>query len=142
MVPTNALTEKLVALLRQNHSNEVSEVTWQLGARPEEKPGAGTADEIELKKRFGANAQILSSPQAGNAKDQRVYFEDVSVELQKVLSVQLRKPGDVSAVIETPSGFLLYVAREKTSQTLAVTTLSLPKRSYEEWLSNQSGIKP
>jgi hypothetical protein len=51
--------------------------------------------------------------------------------------VQLRQPGDVSAVIETPAGFLLYVCKDKTPDTLRVATLSLPKRSYEEWLSEQ-----
>ena len=46
---------------------------------------------------------------------------------------------DVSAVIETPGGFLLYVAREKTDTALNVACLSLPKRSYEQWLYEQSG---
>jgi hypothetical protein len=50
-----------------------------------------------------------------------------------VLRVQLRRDGDASAVIETPGGFLLYVAKEKTDTALTVVCLSLPKRSYEEW---------
>jgi hypothetical protein len=54
--------------------------------------------------------------------------------LQNVLRVQLRQPGDVSAVIETPSGFLLYVAQAKTEAVLVTAGLSLPKRSYEQWL--------
>ena len=53
--------------------------------------------------------------------------------------MQLRQAGDVSAVIETPSGFLLYVCKERTAENLAVATLSLPKRGYEEWLAEQSG---
>jgi len=59
-------------------------------------------------------------------------------ELQRVLRVQLRRPGDVSAVIETPGGFLLYVAKEETDTALSVACLSLPKRSYEQWLSAQT----
>jgi hypothetical protein len=130
------LVAQRVAALRQTHSNEVSETTWQLGACPEEKPAAGTADELEIKQRFGPNAQILSSPHAGG-KDRKFYFDDLPAELQKVLRVQLRQAGDVSAVIETPGGFLVYVCKEKTGETLSVATLSLPKRNYEQWLAQQ-----
>lgn len=136
--PTNDLVKKLLALLKQNHSNEVSEVAWQLGARPVEKPATPTTDEIEIKKRFGADAQILSSPHAGVDKERKIYFEDLPVELQKVLRVQLGKAGDVSAVIEAPGGFLLYLAQNITADTLNVATLSLPKRSYEQWLEEQA----
>lgn len=55
-----------------------------------------------------------------------------------MLRVQLRQVGDVSAVIETPSSFLLYVAKEKTATALTVACLSLPKRSYEQWLAEQA----
>jgi hypothetical protein len=99
------------------------------------------AEGIEIKKRFGPNAQILSSPHASE-KDQEFYFEDLPGELQNVLRVQLRQPGDVSAVIETPGGFLLYVAKEKTEAVLSVAGLSLPKRSYDQWLEEQSENKP
>jgi hypothetical protein len=139
---TNELVVKLLALLQQVHSNEVTETTWQLGARPEEQPGAPTAGEIEIKKRFGSNAQILSSPNAGDRKEQKFYFDDLPQELQKVLRVQLHQAGDVSAVIEMPGGFLLYLAKEKTAETLSVATLSILKRSYEQWLNEQNEIKP
>jgi hypothetical protein len=68
-------------------------------------------------------------------KERPFYFEDLPGELQRVLRVQLRRPGDVSAVIETPGGFLLYVAKEKTDNALTTACLSIPKRSYEQWLS-------
>ena len=42
-------------------------------------------------------------------------------------------------MIEAPGGFLLYVAKEKTDTALTVACLSLPKRSYEQWLSEQTG---
>ena len=131
------LVESRLALLKQIHSNAVTETTWQLGARPAET-NAPAADEIEIKKRFGPNAQILSSPHAGG-KERKFYFEDLPGELQNVLRVQLRRSGDVSAVIETPGGFLLYVAKEKTDAVLSVAGLSLPKRSYEQWLAEQEG---
>ena len=136
------LAERRLARLKQAHSNEVSETTWQLGVRPEEKPTAPTTDDIEIKKRFGAGAQILSSPNTGPDKERMIYFEDLPAELQKVLRVQLRRVGDVSAVIETPGGFLLYLAKEKSAETLAVAVLSLGKRSYEEWVAEQSKGKP
>jgi hypothetical protein len=125
--------EKLVALLKRGHSNEVNEVTWELAARPPEQETANP-DAAEIQKRFGPNAQILASPQSGGGKERKFYFEDLSPELQKVLRAQLRQPADVSAVIETPNSFLLYVTKEKTGAILSVAGLNLPKRSYEQWL--------
>ena len=93
-----------------------------------------------MQKRFGPNAQILSSPHAGG-KDQKFYFEDLPGELQNVLRVQLRQPGAVSAVIETPGGFLLYVAKAKTDAMLSIAILSIPKRSYEQWLEEPNENK-
>jgi hypothetical protein len=131
---------KLLALLKCGHSNSVSETTWQLGARPAET-NAPAADEIEIKKRFGPNAQMLSAPHP-DGKLAKYYFEDLPGELQNVLRAQLRQPGDVSAVIETPGGFLLYLAKDKTNTALSVSGLSLPKRSYEQWLEEQSASIP
>jgi hypothetical protein len=111
----------------------VTETTWQLTARPAET-NAPAADEIEIKKRFGPNAQLLSSPPAAG-KERKFNFEDLPPELQNVLRAQLRQAGDVSAVIETPGGFLLYVADQKNETILSVAMLSLPKRSYEPWLA-------
>jgi hypothetical protein len=126
-----ASVDKLLALFEQSHSNAVTETTWQLAPRPAEadKPNADLA---EIQKRFGPNAKVLSSPQAD--KEQKFYFEDLPAELQNVLRVQLRQAGDVSAVIEMPGGFVLYVAKERTAETLSVAMLSVPKRSYEQWI--------
>ena len=125
--------EKLLTLFKRSHSNALIETTWQLGVRPAET-NAPAADEIEIKKRFGPNAQILSTPSAGG-QEPKLYFEDLPGELQNVLRVQLRQPGDVSAVIEFPGGFLLYVCKTKTRESLSVAGLSVPKRSYEQWLA-------
>jgi hypothetical protein len=92
----------------------------------------------EIKQRFSPNAQLISSPR-GAERDRKQYFEDLPSELQRVLRLQLRQPGDVSAVIEAPSGFLLFVAKETTDTALTVACLSLPKPSYEQWLSEQAG---
>ena len=128
--------DKLLALFKQHGSNQVTETTWQL-VRPPDESQDKSKELMEAQKRFGPNAQILSSPHdAGGAP--KVYFDDLPPELQRVLKVQLRQPGDVSAVIETPGGFLLYLCKEKTPGTLSVATLSLPKRSYEQWLAEQA----
>jgi hypothetical protein len=135
-----ASVSSLVALLRRDRTNQVSETTWQLGPRPAET-NAAEADLVEAQKRFGPNAKILS-PQRAAGREQKFYFADLPTELQNVLRVQLRRPGDVSAVIETPGGFLLYVAMEKTEAVLSVSGLSLPKRGYESWLAEQAGENP
>lgn len=132
--------EELLAHLRHSHSNAISETTWQLTTRPVET-NAPAAAAIEIKKRFGPTAQRLSSPPAAG-KEAKVYFEDLPPELQNVLRAQLRQAGDVSAVIETPGGFLLYVAAQKTEAILSVAQLSLPKRNYEEWLDTQNRNRP
>jgi hypothetical protein len=53
------------------------------------------------------------------------------------LRAQLNQPGDISAVIEMPGSFLLFVAKEKNAQTWTTTELSLPKKSYSTWLNDQ-----
>jgi hypothetical protein len=126
--------EKLRQLLKQSNSNQFMEVTWQFAARPAETNTA--ADELEIKRRFGPSAQLLTAP--GDAQSGATsYFADLPAELQTVLRVQLRQAGDVSAVIETPEGFLLYLAEEKTAAELRVAGLALPKSSYELWLNQQ-----
>jgi hypothetical protein len=134
---TNGATAaQLIAQLRQANPNAATEMTWQLGARPREI-NARAAQELEVKKQFGPDAQILSTPHRADGNDPRSYFEDLPAELQRVLRVQLRQAGDVTAVIEMPDSFRLYVCKETTSETLSVAALSWPKRSYEAWLAEQ-----
>lgn len=128
--------DKLLTLFKQLGSNQITETTWQLVKPTDDSPDDSKAL-MEAQKRFGPNAQLLSSPHnTGGAP--KFYFEDLPPELQRVLSVQLGQPGDFSAVIETPGGFLLYLCREKTARTLSVAMLSIPKRSYEQWLAEQT----
>ncbi|MBI3853716.1 MAG: hypothetical protein HY298_26015 [Verrucomicrobia bacterium] len=147
---TQSLVEKLAAILRDSRAGSFSEVTWQLSARPDrvnaelrtQSPSplpakvkaSSTAYSVEATAQL---AQVLASPE-NHPRDQKSYFEDLSAELQNVLRVQLQKPGDISAVIETPTGFLLFLAKEKTADALSAASLSISKRSYELWLANQS----
>ena len=131
------VTSNLLAILKACRAGQLTETTWQLGPRPAET-NAPAAEELDIKQRFGPNAQLLSSPH-GAERDRKQYFEDLPSELQQVLRLQIRQPGDFSAVIEAPGGFLLFVAKETTDTALTVACLSLPKRSYEQWLSEQAG---
>ena len=63
--------EQLVAILKANHSNDISETTWQLGARPAET-NAPAADELEIKQRFGPNAQLISLSARGRTGPQAI----------------------------------------------------------------------
>ncbi len=74
---------------------------------------------------------------AATAADRKLYFEDLPPDLRRVLRAQLNRPGDVSAVIELPGGFLIYVATEKTVEQLSVAALSIPKENYEQWLARE-----
>ena len=132
--------DKLLALLKRGRSNAVTETTWQLGAPPAET-GAPSADEIEIQKRFGPNAQILSPPRAGGT-DVKFYFEDLPSELQNVLRAQLRRPGDVSAVIETGGAFLLYVAKEKTAPYCAWPLCPCPSAVMNNGSNNNPKTGP
>jgi len=129
----------LLVLLKQDHTNEVVETIWELGVRPAET-SAPDADLLEVRKRFGPDAQILATPRDALEQERKFHFADLSPALQNVLRVQLRQTSDVSAVIETPVDFRLFLALEKTEHALTTATLTLPKRSYEQWLSEPSKI--
>ena len=129
---------QLLAELKRTHASDVTKTTWQLTAPPAES-NAPAADEMEIKKRFGADAQILSAPHTTET-ERKFYFADLPAPLQNVLRVQLHQPGDVSAVIETPDSFLLYLLQKKTAMTLSVACLTLPKLKYETWL-NKPNLK-
>ena len=127
----------------------VSEVSWQFGPRPVEArsldPRTPVVPPLPVKARSSkysldatATFTQTSSPSEppGEPADE-TWFEDLSPELRNVLSAQLQEPGDVSAVIETPNGFLLFVAKERTEQSLSAAALSVSKISFEQWLSEQ-----
>ena len=125
----------LLELLKHDRTNQVSDATWQLGARPAETNVPGH-DLLEIRKQFGPNAQVLSSGESPGP--QKFYFADLPGSLQQVLQTQLRRAGDFSAVIETPAGFLLYFCRDKSAQTMAVAVLAVPKRNYDAWIAGQA----
>lgn len=142
-------------LLAKKPVKDMREVTWQLAPRPaDEKPAAppaplnpqpATSSAKSTTYTNEATAQLsqaLTAPDKALPGKEKLYFEDLDPELQNVLRVQLQKPGDVSAVIEMPAGFLVFLAKEKNAATLTATSLTIPKRSYDEWLALQSKTNP
>ncbi|MFT5471275.1 MAG: hypothetical protein ACI8UO_006408 [Verrucomicrobiales bacterium] len=126
----------------------VSETSWQLSPRPKEEDTAGP-DLKDLPPGIGPlgpDAKLLSSPRGPGTRDpaeeRKFYFEDLHPELQKVLTAQLTRPGAVSAVIERPQGFLLYLATEKTDESLAVEALTIPKADYSQWVREAEPDSP
>jgi hypothetical protein len=141
--------EAVLNAIKESTGGTVSEVRWQLGPRPEHaqapNPPAQVAAPLAVKARsskysLDATAQFAQSPSSVERPSEpadKSWFENLSPELRTVLRVQLQKRGDVSAVIETPNGFLLFVAEERTEKSLSATALSVPKISFEQWLSEQ-----
>lgn len=126
---------ELLASLKRTRSDAVTETTWELTPRPA-AAGASVAEESEVKNRYGPQAQIISAPRPRDGAP-KSYFDDLPLELQNILRVQLRQPGDVSAVIEMPGSFLLFLCKEKTRDVLSVSCLTCPKCNYEKWLGEQ-----
>ncbi len=157
-----AAREKILAMQRKENSREavlnaikectrgtVSEVTWQLGpsreAAQSRNPPTPVVARLAVKARsnkysLDATAtftKTLTPAEPLSESADKSWFEDLSPELRNVLRAELQKPGDVSAVIETPNGFLLFVAKETTEKSLSATALSVSKISFEQWLSEQ-----
>lgn len=151
--PQRAAAERArQALLAKNPVGGMLETTWQLTPRPAADapaapatvPQAPHASSSSGSYSNEASAQVAQTLGGGAeaAGDRRAYFEDLDPELQKVLRIQLQKPGDVSAVIEMPSGFLVFLTKEKSAATLTSSCLTVPKRSYDEWLAQQPVPSP
>lgn len=127
------------------------EVAWELLPRPTEEAPAqplpppvtqGTAaSQLYANEATAQLAQTLNLPDAV-AKDRKHYLADLPDELQRVLKAQLNRPGDVSAVIETPNGFLVFRCLARDAATLKASSLTIPKCGYHEWLARQSESSP
>lgn len=136
--------ETRISLLKQNEAVNFHELTWQLTARPDSPaaplPATAPVKVAQHSADYSIEATAQVSPVINNtaARTNRPYFEDIDPELQKILRAQLRKAGDVSAVVETATAFLVFVSKEITADTLSVASVTIPKRSYDEWLAQQS----
>ena len=132
-------TKRRIELLKQD--KRATEITWQLSVvTGTNGPGpTQPASPMPATTASSANYSVEATTQlaAPAPKIDKNYFEDIDPELQKVLRAQLQKPGDVSAVIETPTAFLLFVAQDTTADALSVVSRTVAKRSYEDWLARE-----
>jgi hypothetical protein len=143
---TNAPASQLIAMLKANNAGTCQERMWHLtghskaaaspsdAVRPTFARSADGIYALEGVARLGAAEQQAGPAPAGT----ELYFDDLPPDLRQVLRTQLRKPGDTTAVIETPDAFLLFVATQTTAETLAAASVSIAKRRFDEWLANQS----
>ena len=128
---------------------DARDVTWQLTQRPAEQksafaiPPPTRATKADSKGGIYSNeataqlAQTLSTTEAAPRAEEKAYFSDLDPELQRVLGAQLRKPGDVSAVVEMPGVFLVFAVKSRNAEVLVAAAVTFPKRSYDEWLAPQ-----
>ncbi|NQX00910.1 hypothetical protein HQ447_09640, partial [bacterium] len=139
-----------LAVLKAGKDGEVQNpVTWELTPRPtDDAPAAPAPPAAPTQNKASSGlysieataqlAQVLSSPEkAREDKDRRLYIEDLPAQLRELLLTQLQKPGDFSAVIETPGAFQIYLAKERTPSQLSAAVLTLRKQGYEQWLGEQ-----
>jgi hypothetical protein len=115
-----ATVDELLAEFKRDGTNQITETTFQLSAKAIEKP---------------ADLEPKTTPHKSRKE---VHFDELPRQLQQVLRAQLRQAGDISAVIEMPDAFTLYVAKEKTGETLTVLICSIPKRSLEQYVAEQA----
>jgi hypothetical protein len=139
-----AKTEQRIALLRDAADAIFSEAAWQLSAPDlvEHGESTGVNPGRTVPARSASYSVEAAATRATPATDVQAevtepHFADLSPELQRVLRVQLRKAGDVTAVIETPGGFLVFVARDVSPSSMRVATATFPKRDYDTWVAEQ-----
>jgi hypothetical protein len=128
----------------------MQEMVWQLTSREAGESPVGSAQigtqpnlATEVRARstlysVEATAQIAQKLPTSTGYDAKHYFEDLNPELAKLLKAQLHTAGDVSAVIETDTTFLIFQAKEINETTMEVASKRIPKRSYDEWLQTQT----
>jgi hypothetical protein len=129
-----ASPSELLTILQENHTNDISQSEWFHGPRQTNAVSPPKIDLADVQRRFGAGAQVLSS---GAPDDGKFYFDDLPAELHAILQIQFRNAGDVSEVMETPVGLLLYFMIQNNSRSMRVAVLALPKKSYEQWIEQQ-----
>lgn len=138
-----------VAAAKETKDPVGRELSWSLRPREGAAPtpaistpsqptqGSASSKSYSVEATVG-RAQVLSPPAAeAGGLDRKMYFEDLDPELQRVLQVQLRAAGDVSAVIESAQGFQVFLTAGRTADELKVWAFALPKRSFDEWLAAQ-----
>lgn len=147
--PQRAQAEQArAALLAGKSSANLTETTWHLASRPADDPAThpnppGIPSTANAKSKAYTNhasvqrAQSLTPPAPAAPEHEKHYLEDLGPTLQTLLTAQLGKPGDLTSVIDLPTGFIIFQLNEKTTTTISTGTLTVPRRSYEDWISQQ-----
>jgi hypothetical protein len=142
---TNAPVQALLEIMKHSDPESFAQRTWQLSGPPARNSKHQGLDVPAPAKSYGGayalEGSVTSIQGAGAQAGDQLLFEDIPPELQKVLNAQLNKPGDVSAVIETPNGFLVCLATGRDDQRLSAAALRFAKRGFEAWLESVSETK-
>ncbi len=140
------------SLLAHKSVEGMQDITWSLTPRPVAAnsgppvpPTPTRAKSNSASYNNEATAQVsqaLTPSASAEPAKEKLFYEDLDPELQKVLQVQLQKAGDVSGVIETPGCFSVYIARKRDADVLEAAAVCFPKICYEEWLAAQKNPTP
>jgi hypothetical protein len=123
---------ELVAVLKQAKGGQISQLAFRLTPL-QPKPARAEPS-------LAPFADSSGAPANGSPTEQR--SEEMSLDvlperLQDLLRAQLLKPGDISALVEFPDSFKLYLLTERNVNRLEVAVLSISKQSYQQWLLSQ-----
>lgn len=141
--------EKAITTLRAmkagSKSDGIEARRWLLRPRPSESDAADTntppttAYSSTPSYINQATAQVTQAGGKGGQQpqDSKQYFSDLDPELQAVLKNSLQKPGDVSPIIESTSGFSIYRLTEVTIDEWTVESAFIPRKSFDAWLASQ-----
>ena len=108
-------------------------VTWSLVEPASPRAQASSADYSNEAEVEGAGELVVGN----GTQAEPTLFVELPVRLQRVLAAQLRAPGDVSAVVETDTAFLVYRLGKLTAREMQVTAHAFEKRHFDEWLAEQ-----
>lgn len=127
----------------------MEELTLWLGSRPPEAstptpdipPSTANSSAASYTNEATAQfAKVLGGSEQA-PKDSKRYFSDLDPELANVLKKYLQQPGDISPIIENPSGFTIYRAIEITDTHWRIDSVFIQRKSYDEWLASQPNPK-
>ena len=127
---------------RTSGIGEVNEIKWALSDKQTARIAPETTNgPISSGGRYSLRPLQEPSP-SFNGGPKPADFSKLPARMQSILKSQLQKPGDVSAIIELPTEFLLCILKERSPTTLVVASAVLRKRNYDDWLAEQLKALP
>ena len=131
-----------VEAARTSGIGEVSEIKWALSDKQTARIATETTNGPISSGGPYSLRPLPESSLSSNGGPKPADFSKLPARMQSVLKSQLQKPGDVSAVIELPTEFLLCILKERSPTTLVVASVVLRKRNYDDWLAEQLKALP